>query len=77
MKSLVEVSGIEPESLDNQIEAATCLVCLLVLTFSAPVDRIGKDAAFYALAPVPKANLPEPACLRSLLGHRQPKERPA
>ena len=43
---MVEVGGIEPPSLDNQIKDTTCLVCLLRLSLSPPADRIEKAAAF-------------------------------
>jgi len=77
MKFVVEVGGIEPPSLSNQIKVATCLAPHFKLNFATPAGQDLQIAAFYALTPDPKANLPEPACFRSHLGHRQPKERPA
>jgi len=37
---------IEPASLSNQIEAATCLVYHLNLILETSINRIFKDAAF-------------------------------
>jgi len=53
---MVEVGGIEPPSLSNQIKAATCLVSLLILILRTPVDRIAQEAAFLNFAPTSKAN---------------------
>jgi len=46
----VEVAGIGPASLSNQIKVATCLVYLLSLIRETSLNRIFQDAAFFALA---------------------------
>jgi len=39
---LVEAAGIEPASANTPPKGATCLVCLLCLTFFYPTDRVEK-----------------------------------
>jgi len=56
---LVEVGGIAPPSLNNQIRAATCLVYLLRLFFGTPLNKITEAAAFLTSYPDTKGGHPD------------------
>jgi len=74
---VVEVGGIAPPSLSNQIKVASCLVYLLRLIPMAPVNKIHRDASFCSLVPLLKANTDETSLLPAPYQTVGPSEREA